>query len=299
MYYTCGFWDLGLKQCIKGVVFFWNQPILAQQMTISVFWERLISLLHHLYVKSLKGALRENLKPLRHHHRQTQELTAAHTCHILPKGSSQCSNVALLILNSAAVCVSGHSAVQLSLRAASLQFSSSSSLDDEIFFVERVWREKCTVQQADTILRISCALDSALAHLKKKKRKEKTAGLTWIREGLEERLVMYRTNLSLILLWKLTNRCQEMLKPRDNLHYKCLCWEPLNIFTLLSCGFSRIWLWETLPSEEASSVVSESGRKSGQKLGRWSRPKSIQSNVLSVCTMKQMAPWVAWCQYDF
>lgn len=76
----------------------------------------------------------------------------------------------MLLTNCAAVCVSGLSAMQLSLRAASLQFSSSSGLGDEIVFVERVWRGKCTVQQADTILRrISCTLDSALAHFKKYK----------------------------------------------------------------------------------------------------------------------------------
>lgn len=136
----------------------------------------MISFLRHLCIKSFKGALLEKLKPLRHHYRQTQSLYSFTQAIFSLMVSFRSQMWPPQNLNSAVnqpcsrLCVSGRSAVQLSLRAASLHFfTSNSGLADEVLFVERFWPEKCSIQQADTILRrISCALDSALPHLKKK-----------------------------------------------------------------------------------------------------------------------------------
>lgn len=43
---------------------------------------------------------------------------------------------------------------------------------------------------------------------------------------------------------------KNMFKARDNSHYWCLCRASLKIFTLLNCGFSHIWLQETLQSKK-------------------------------------------------
>lgn len=134
--------------------------------------------MRHLCIKSFKGALREKLKPVRLHYRQTQSLKSFTQAIFSLMAPFRSQMRPPQILNSAVnqpcsrLRVSGRSAVQLSLTAASLQFffTSSSGLADEVFFVERFWPEKCSIQQADTVLRrISCALDSALPHLKKNK----------------------------------------------------------------------------------------------------------------------------------
>lgn len=109
---------------------------------------------------------------------------------------------------------------------------------------------------------------------------------------------MYRTHRSLILLWKLTSWCRGAscavgaLKQRENLHYKCLCWAPLNIFTLLVVAFHVFGFERPSPQKRRLQLCQNLAGNLAKSLADDLEPSQFKATF---CLFAQWNKWSRGC----